>query len=137
MQDLTLKISFHFPYRLLADLVLFELENGIICPLASLEDIEAMKAISIAQRGSAKDFVDLYYLFQKTQHTFKDVSDGVQRKYQLEKKYDYHLKAAMVYFDDSEKEINDILQVDHSEKIRKTTQEEWVEIEQFFLRFCV
>jgi predicted nucleotidyltransferase component of viral defense system len=30
--------------------------------LASLEDIEAMKALALVQRGSAKDFVDLFYL---------------------------------------------------------------------------
>lgn len=94
-------------------------------------------AISIAQRGSAKDFVDLYHLLQKTQHTFKDVSNGVQRKYQLEKKYDYHLKTAMVYFDDAEKEVDTILLVDRSGKIRKMTQKEWKDLKQFFLRFCL
>lgn len=127
---------FYFPYQLLSDMVLFEVSKGIICPLASFEDIEAMKAISLAQRGSAKDFLDLYYLLQRTQHTFEDVAIHVQKKYHLEKKYDYHLKTAMVYFDDAEKEINTILLADQSERIRRVSQKEWKEIKHFFLRFC-
>jgi len=127
---------FHFPYQLLSDIVLFKVSKGIMCPLASFEDIEAMKAISLVQRGSARDFVDLYYLLQRTKHTFEDVAIRVQKKYQLEKKYDYHLKTSMVYFDDAEKEINSIMIVDRSERIRKVSPKEWKEIKNFFLRFC-
>jgi len=127
---------FHFPYRLLSDIVLFKVNKGIMCPLASFEDIEAMKAVSIAQRGSARDFVDLYYLLQRTKHTFEDIADFVQKKYQLEKKYDYHLKTAMVYFDDAEKEITAIMTIDPSGRIRKILQKEWKEIKEFYMRFC-
>lgn len=107
-----------------------------MCPLASFEDIEAMKAVSIAQRGSARDFVDLYYLLQRTNHTFTDVATLIKKKYQLEKKYDYHLKTAMVYFDDAEKEINTIMIVDKSGRVRKVSIKEWKEMKNFFLRFC-
>ena len=127
---------FHFPYRLLSDIVLFKVKKGIMCPLASFEDIEAMKAVSIAQRGSARDFVDLYYLLQRTKHTFEDIADFVQKKYHLEKKYDYHLKTAMVYFDDAEKEITAIMTIDPSGRIRKILQKEWKEIKDFYMRFC-
>lgn len=127
---------FYFPYPLLSDIVLFKVGKKIMCPLASFEDIEAMKAVSLAQRGSAKDFVDLYYLLQRTQNTFEDIAILVQKKYQLEKKYDYHLKTAMVYFDDAEREINTILIVEQSGRIRNISKKEWKEIKHFFLRFC-
>lgn len=127
---------FYFPYKLISDIHLFKMNKGISCPLASLEDIEAMKAISLVQRGSAKDFVDLYYLLQKTQHAFEDIAAQVQKKYRLEKKYDYHLKTAMVYFDDAEREINSIMLVDQSGRVRNVSQKKWKEMKQFFLRFC-
>ncbi|MBC8358461.1 MAG: nucleotidyl transferase AbiEii/AbiGii toxin family protein [Candidatus Aminicenantes bacterium] len=127
---------FHFPYKLLSDIVLFKVSKEITCPLVSFEDIEAMKAVALTQRGSARDFVDLFYLLQQTKHTFENISVFVQKKYQLEKKYAYQLKTAMVYFDDAEKEINTIITVDQSGRIRKMTQKEWKEIKQFFMRFC-
>lgn len=128
---------FYFPYQLLSDIFLFEVSQGITCPLASLEDIEAMKAISLAQRGSAKDFVDLYYILQRSQHKFEDIAALVKRKYRLKEKYDYHLKTAMVYFDDAEKEINSILLTDQSGRIRSVSKKEWEEMKIFFKRFCL
>lgn len=111
--------------------------HGITCPLSSLEDIEAMKAISLAQRGSAKDFVDLYYILQRSQHKFEDVAALVKRKYRLKEKYDYHLKTAMVYFDDAEKEVNSILLTDQSGRIRSISKMEWEEIKSLFKRCCL
>ena len=61
-----LKFSlFYLPYKPLSPLVPYEIEPGIICSLASLDDIEAMKTLALVQRGSAKDFVDLFYLLKK------------------------------------------------------------------------
>lgn len=127
---------FHLPYPLLSNLNLHQLGAKLICPMASLEDIEAMKAIALAQRGSAKDFVDLFYLIKRTCHSFKDMFSFVQRKYQVDEKYSYHLKTAMVYFFDAEQEIDDILIVDDSGDIRKITPEHWEEIKRFFTGFC-
>ena len=95
-----------------------------------------MKAVAIAQRGSAKDFVDLYHLLERTRHTFEDMFSRVQRKYQVEEKYNYHLKTAMVYFFDAEQEIDAIVTIDKAGKIRKITDERWEEIKAFFVRFC-
>ncbi len=127
---------FHLPYPLLSDLNFHQLKAKLNCPIASLEDIEAMKALALVQRGSAKDFVDLYHLLRKTQHTFSDMFSSVQRKYKVDEKYSYHLKTAMVYFFDAEQEIDGILIVDNSGKIRKITTEHWEEIKQFFTGFC-
>ena len=105
--------------------------------MASLDDIEAMKTLALVQRGSAKDFVDLFYLLRKTGHSFADLSLLVQRKYDVDKKYDYHLKTAMVYFDDAELELAAIMLVDESGRIRSISVKEWTEIREFFVGFCL
>lgn len=133
-----LKFSlFYLPYKLLSPLVPFEIRPGVFCSLASLDDIEAMKTLALVQRGSAKDFVDLFYLLKKTGHSFADLSLLVQRKYDLDDKYNYHLKTTMVYFDDAEKELGAIMVVDESGGIRSITEKEWKEIKDFFVRFCL
>lgn len=133
-----LKFSlFHLPYKLLSPLVPYEIRPGIFCSLASLEDIEAMKTLALVQRGSAKDFVDLFYLLKKAGHSFTDLSLLVQRKYDLDDKYNYHLKTAMVYFDDAEPELGAIMVVDDSGGIRSITEKEWKGIKDFFVRLCL
>jgi predicted nucleotidyltransferase component of viral defense system len=104
---------------------------------AILDDIEAMKTLALVQRGSAKDFVDLFYLLKKTGHSFTDLSLIVQRKYDLDDKYNYHLKTAMVYFDDAEPEVGAIMIVDESGDIRSITEKEWKGIKGFFVRLCL
>lgn len=49
----------NYPYPWLAPIVL---DDGI--RMAALEDIAAMKIAAITQRGSKKDFIDLYFLLQ-------------------------------------------------------------------------
>ncbi len=133
-----LKFSlFHLPYKVLAPLVPHEIKPGIVCSLASLDDIEAMKTLALVQRGSAKDFVDLFNLLKKTGHSFADLSLLVQRKYDLDNKYNYHLKTAMVYFDDAEQELGTIMVVDEPRGIRSITAKEWKEIKDFFVRLCL
>lgn len=126
---------FSFPYHLLSSLKNLELSEGVTCPAASLDDIAAMKAIAISQRGSAKDFIDLYYLLKHTQIKFEDLSSFVQQKYHLEKKYEYHMKTAMVYFDDAERELDSIVLVQDDGHFRQLSESEWKEIKEFFGRF--
>ncbi len=126
---------FLLPYRLLSSLKSLELIEGVTCPAASLDDIAAMKAIAISQRGSAKDFIDLYYLLKHTQFKFEDLSSFVQQKYHLEKKYEYHMKTAMVYFDDAERELDSIVLVQDDGHYRQLSESEWKEIKEFFVRF--
>lgn len=127
---------FHLPYPLLSKLNFHPLKSNLDCPMASLEDIVAMKALALAQRGSAKDFVDLFYLLKKARHSFGDLFSCVQRKYQVDEKYSYHLKTAMIYFYDAEQEIDAIVIIDDSGKIRKITGSEWEDIKSFFEEFC-
>jgi Domain of unknown function (DUF1814). len=133
-----IKVSlFYFPYKLLAPKVNYEIERGLFAPLASLEDIEAMKAVALVQRGSAKDFIDLFYLLRRSRHSFNDLFNLVKGKYDVEENYIYQLKTSLVYFDDAEKELDGIMLIEATGVTRQILEKEWQEIKNFFLRFCL
>ncbi|HZK49349.1 MAG TPA: nucleotidyl transferase AbiEii/AbiGii toxin family protein [Thermoleophilia bacterium] len=57
--------SFHYPYPLLEPPLRFPgvaLGAPPSIPLAGLLDIACMKLVAVSQRGSRKDFIDLYFL---------------------------------------------------------------------------
>jgi predicted nucleotidyltransferase component of viral defense system len=126
---------FLFPYANLVENQTITLQDSTICPLASLEDIEAMKAVAISQRGSIKDFVDLYFIVKKTGHHFDDIFKGVIKKYNLDNTYEYQIKTSFVYFEDAEKEIDNIIMIDKDKEKKKLTEKEWEKIKKFFQEF--
>lgn len=69
--------------------------------LLSLDDVACMKLSAIAQRGSRKDFVDLFVLLREHRRL-----DALLRLYQ--RKFDVgeigHVLYALSYFDDAERE---------------------------------
>jgi hypothetical protein len=71
------------------------------CPIASLDDLACMKLSAIAQRGSKKDFMDLYALVLKYKKIDK-ILKLYQRKYRL--KDIGHVLYGLAYFDDADKE---------------------------------
>ena len=103
--------------------------------LASPDDLEAMEALALAQRGSARDFIDLFYLVKKSGHSFSDLSPLVRLKFGVDEKYDYNLKTSMVYFDDAEPELESIIMIDKSGEFRPITDKEWQDIKDFFIEF--
>lgn len=126
---------FLFPYENLKENQPVTLTDGTICPLASLEDIEAMKAVAISQRGSVKDFVDMYFLLAKTGHHFKDILATVIKKYGLDNTYEYQLKTSFVYFEDAENEVDNMMMINADKKIEKLEKKEWQKIKTFFQGF--
>jgi hypothetical protein len=50
---------FYYPYHLISKLKKF---NNVL--IASIQDIAAMKALAIGQRGTKRNFVDIYYLIK-------------------------------------------------------------------------
>lgn len=69
---------FHYPYPLFKPLVTnpdYDIE------LASPEDIAAMKAVAIVQRGIARDFVDLRALMLSFEISLYDLMTAIQKKY--------------------------------------------------------
>jgi Nucleotidyl transferase AbiEii toxin, Type IV TA system len=71
------------------------------CRLAGLRDLACMKLSAIAQRGSRKDFIDVYALGQ-TGHTLPDMLAWYREKFKVEDVG--HVLYALTYFDDAEAE---------------------------------
>ena len=115
------QVSFlEYAYPLLKPVLIWKDYN---CPLASLADLACMKLAAIAQRGSKKDFVDIYALGQKT-FSLTDMLAFYRRKYDVQDIG--HILYGLSYFDQAEKERMPrmIWNVDWKE-IRKTVQS-WV-----------
>ena len=92
---------FKYPYRLLRPLE--EVSEFPELKIASDEDITAMKAVAIAQRGTKKDFFDLWFLMRRNRWTLKDVSSFCVEKYGTVFPQ-YHFLKAVTFFEDAERE---------------------------------
>jgi len=90
------KISFFkYPYKLL-----FPTKKYNDVALADERDIAAMKILAISDRGSKKDFVDLFVLLKL--HSLVDILEFFNEKY---KDYNYsmlHILKSLVYFFDAD-----------------------------------
>jgi len=71
------------------------------CSVASLDDLACMKLSALAQRGSKKDFVDIYALALK-HRPLPDILTLYKQKYEVEDMS--HVLYALAYFDDADKE---------------------------------
>lgn len=90
------KLQFlYYPYRLLEELVEW---NGIF--LSSIVDIACTKLITISDRGSKKDFIDLYVILKQT--TLPDLFKKLDEKYQNINYNHAHILKSLVYFDDAD-----------------------------------
>lgn len=89
-----IKIDFvNYRYDWLTDLISVD---GI--SLASLKDIAAMKLSAITNRGTKKDFIDLYYLLDI--FDFEEMLSFYRNKYP--EATDFLLYKSLLYFDDAE-----------------------------------
>ncbi|QQG44651.1 MAG: nucleotidyl transferase AbiEii/AbiGii toxin family protein [Candidatus Roizmanbacteria bacterium] len=88
---------FYYKYPLLEKTLPFE---GI--QLASLSDIVAMKIHAIEDRGTRRDFVDIYFLLKK--YTFEEMISFYQKKYSVLEDHLYSILRALDYFEDAEQE---------------------------------
>jgi hypothetical protein len=92
------KISFLFyPYPLLHPLYAF---HGI--RLASIDDIAAMKAVAISQRGDKKDFYDMYEIL-KTMKPL-NLKNMFLEKFSKARINCYHILKSFFYFDDADQQ---------------------------------
>jgi len=112
-----IKVSFfYYPYPLVKPLNHLE-----IIKVASLEDIGAMKVLSVIQRGSKKDFVDLYFIIRKLRLSANDLIKLFTKKYGKFNPLIIH--KALVFFEDANNEPDLIM-------IKKT---DWSKIKQYFM----
>jgi hypothetical protein len=94
----SVKISF-FQYRYpLVNPLEFWLDFGI--DIASVRDLQAMKLLAIAQRGSRKDFVDVHELLQQGT-PLRDMLQAFDAKFSTDR---ISVLRGLTYFDDAEAE---------------------------------
>ena len=84
-----------YPYKWLRPAVV---SDGI--RLADIPDIAAMKLAAATNRGTRKDFVDVYFLLRK--YSLRQMLDWYAEKYP--EGNDYLVLRSLVYFDDAELE---------------------------------
>lgn len=90
------KVSFlRYPYPWLTEPVV---RQGL--RLAGVPDIAAMKVVAIAQRGTKKDFFDLYRIVQD--HPPAQVKDWFLGKFGDRNVNCYHVLRSLFYFEDAE-----------------------------------
>jgi hypothetical protein len=92
--------------------------------VASLRDIAAMKVVAIGDRGSRKDFYDLYAILNRTDLKIDQIFQDVVAKYSLSEDHLYHYVRAFTYFEDAVKSP------DIQPMLRVSIQ--WTEVEDFF-----
>jgi predicted nucleotidyltransferase component of viral defense system len=105
---------FYYPYTLIGNLKKF---NNVL--IASIQDISAMKALAIGQRGTKRDFLDIYYLIKI--FGLKKILSWAKKKYP-EYSEMISLKG-LVYFENVEKEERNIEIIDKSISWRKIKEE--------------
>jgi hypothetical protein len=86
---------FRYPYPLIFPTI----EIKDLPPLASRQDISAMKVIAISDRGTKRDFIDIYFLLKE--FSLKEIMDFVKKKYPNFNIY-FGLRG-LTYFVDAEK----------------------------------
>jgi predicted nucleotidyltransferase component of viral defense system len=90
------KVSFlEYRYPLLEKLISY---NNIF--LAHEMDIACMKITAISQRGTKKDFIDLYFLLKK--YSLEELLLKFAQKYQGINYQKVHILKSLVYFEDAE-----------------------------------
>jgi Nucleotidyl transferase AbiEii toxin, Type IV TA system len=93
------------------------------CHLASPADLACMKLSAVAQRGSKKDFIDIYALGSNC-FPLRDMLVMYQKKYSV--KDISHVLYGLAYFDNAEREHGLKLLWDLDWKVVKKTIQEWV-----------
>lgn len=104
---------FDYPYKLIGEL---EYRKNMGIYIADDKDIVCMKAIAIAQRGSKKDFYDLWFLMREKKWSIEELTNFLNLKYP-NYQTSIFLKA-LSYFHDAEKEKNPFIDPDWK-KVKK------------------
>lgn len=109
---------FAYPYLLLKPLLDLDYVS-----VASLEDIAAMKLAAIIQRGTKRDFIDIYYLIKRL--GLAQILELAKQKY---KEFNPYLALqALIYFEDADRE--NLL----ARKIRIKEQLDWDEVKNYIV----
>lgn len=107
---------FYYPYQLVDKTKMFVGIN-----LSNIKDIAAMKLAAITDRGTKKDYIDLYFL-AKNKFSFEKMFSFYDKKYKIFESNKLTLLKALQYFEDANGS-------DMPEMIEKIN---WEEVKEFF-----
>ncbi len=108
---------FKYEYPFLEKPILYE---GI--RIAGILDIASMKIIAISQRGTKRDFVDLYVILQET--PFHKIAGHAVRRFGKERINSIHIGKSLAYFTDADS--------DPEPAYAKGRGINWEEVKKFF-----
>ena len=106
---------FYYQYPLIKETILFE-----DIQILDKEDIAAMKIHAIEDRGTKRDFVDLYFLAKE--FSFEQMLEFYEQKYKVLEEHLYSIIRSLDYF--QEAEIDEMPQM--------LIPVSWKEVKQFF-----
>ena len=107
--------------------------NYLGIELVSPEDIFAMKIAAIIDRGTIKDFIDVYFLIKKG-ISLEQSLDYYNKKYNALANNIYSIIKSLTYFDDADlKEMPEMIEKIDWEEIKKFFEKETVRIAEKFL----
>lgn len=92
--------------------------------VAGVLDIAAMKIIDIVQRGTKRDFVDMYFILQQV--PFYKIADHMVRRFGVERVNPIHIGKALTYFTDADS---------NSEPEYTKEKVKWEKVKAFFVRY--
>lgn len=70
--------------------------------IANLQDIAAMKLAAVSNRGTKRDFIDIYFICQEKDFTLEKLLKLYQQKYQTNGSASFHLLKSLVFFEDAD-----------------------------------
>ncbi len=106
-------------FHYVAPLIEEPLATPFAIPLASLLDIGCMKLIAVLQRGSRKDFIDLYHLGEHG-IPIATIVAALPRKFPGVSYNPVHIARSLAYFEDAEAEPEPVMLVPYAwEQVRR------------------
>ncbi len=105
--------------------LLFRTHNFSRISIADIKDITAMKIAAIADRGTKRDFIDLYFILAVDKlFSLSDALKLYDRKFKTLNQNKVHILKSLVYFEDAEKD----------EMPRMIRPVNWEKVKEFFIK---
>jgi len=103
--------------------LLFKPHQFLEIKIADVKDIAPMKIAAISDRGTKRDFIDLFFIVKINKVlTLEEILKLYDRKFKLLKQNKFHILKSLSYFEDANKE-------EMPKMIKKV---EWSEVKKFF-----
>lgn len=109
---------FFYKYPLLA-----KAHNFLSLDVLDVKDIGPMKLAAISDRGTKRDFIDLYFIIVVERlFTLQEILDLYDRKFKILKQNKAHILKSLIYFDDA----------DQQPTPQMLKEVSWIKVKKFF-----